>query len=207
LPKPTKLGERVAAIGRCPQAEKLIAQLGAIGSQLDRLRVAEVIPMERIPQTRNAPDRGRRRRAFARPTRAQSMTFESYAELRDGFRALVHADGEDRGLWIERRELLLRQRRARHHRAVLQKDRRGLLATRMTSDLWHHRCATGDRCGRRGAPTPGDHRDGRDLRLAPEARPLSSTRQAAGCDMGPARSCRASSGRAARQSFSIPAAA
>ena len=45
-----------------------------------------------------------------RPDRKNPLTFESYAELRDTFRALVYADGCGRGgLRLERRQLLFRR--------------------------------------------------------------------------------------------------
>ncbi len=52
-----------------------------------------------------------------RPERKNPLTFESYAELRDLFRALVYADdGEGGGDHRRRRQFLLRRRRARDHR-------------------------------------------------------------------------------------------
>ena len=48
-----------------------------------------------------------------RPERKNPLTFDSYAELRDTFRALVYADDVDVVvLRLERRQLLLGRRRA-----------------------------------------------------------------------------------------------
>ena len=48
-----------------------------------------------------------------RPERKNPLTFDSYAELRDTFRALPYADGCGRGgLRLERRQFLFGRRRA-----------------------------------------------------------------------------------------------
>ena len=72
-----------------------------------------------------------------RPERKNPLTFETYAELRDLFRALAdaerrRADGADG----RRRQFLLGRRRVRDHRAADQDGDAGLLDfTRMTGDL------------------------------------------------------------------------
>ena len=73
-----------------------------------------------------------------RPERKNPLTFESYAELRDLFRALTNApDVSARRHPGRGRQLLLRRRRARDHRAADQAATcPGLLDfTRMTGDL------------------------------------------------------------------------
>ena len=52
-----------------------------------------------------------------RPERKNPLTFDSYAELRDLFQRLKHADDVQGGAGARRRrQLLLRRRRARDHR-------------------------------------------------------------------------------------------
>ncbi len=54
-----------------------------------------------------------------RPDRKNPLTFESYAELRDTFRALPYADDVNAVVILaQRRQLLFRRRRTRHHRAA-----------------------------------------------------------------------------------------
>ena len=53
-----------------------------------------------------------------RPERKNPLTFESYAELRDLFRALDDAPDVGHRHHRRRRQLLLRRRRARDHRAA-----------------------------------------------------------------------------------------
>ena len=128
-----------------------------------------------------------------RPERKNPLTFESYAELRDWFaRAGLRRRCEGGRLRIERRKLLLRRRRARHHRPLLQKDMKGLLAfTRMTGDLVKAIIACGKpviaavdgACVGAGAIIAM----AADLRLAtPEAKTafLFTRVGLAGCDMG-----------------------
>ena len=74
-----------------------------------------------------------------RPERKNPLTFETYAELRDTFRALRYATDVQGGrAHRRRRQFLLGRRRARDHRPARRRWtwRRELLAfTRMTGDL------------------------------------------------------------------------
>ncbi len=61
-----------------------------------------------------------------RPERKNPLTFESYAELRDTFRALPYADDVKAVVFgLERRQLLVRRRRARHHRPARRDGHEG----------------------------------------------------------------------------------
>ena len=66
-----------------------------------------------------------------RPERKNPLTFDCYAELRDTFRALAYADDiKAVVIGVERRQLLLGRRRARHHRPAADTDMKGLLPSR-----------------------------------------------------------------------------
>ena len=100
----------------------------------------------------------RRRRASrsspcSRPERKNPITFDSYAELRDTFRALATAERRQGGrVRLQRRQFLLRRRRARHHRPAARARHEG------PARLHPH-----DRRSRQGdARLPAaDHRGGR----------------------------------------------
>ena len=129
-----------------------------------------------------------------RPERKNPLTFESYAELRDTFRDLALCRRRPRrGVPAQRRQFLLRRRRARDHRPAGRHGRmKELLAfTRMTGDLVKAML----HCGKPiiaavdgVAPAPArSSRWPSDLRLATPAAQtafLFNRVGLAGCDMG-----------------------
>ncbi len=129
-----------------------------------------------------------------RPERKNPITFESYAELRDTFRKLVDCRRrQGGGVRLERRQFLLRRRRARHHRPAARARHEG------PARLHPHDRRSGQGDARLSA---ADHRRGRRRlrrrRRHDRAVLRSAPRHAAGEDrvpVHPRRPCRLRHGR------------
>ena len=149
-----------------------------------------------------------------RPDRKNPLTFESYAELRDTFRALVYADDIDVVIFASNGGNFCSGGDVHDIIGPLVgMDMKNLLAfTRMTGDLVKAMIGCGKPiisavdgvCVGAGAIVAMAS----DLRIATaeaKAAFLFTRVGLAGCDMAPVPSCHGSSGRAGRPSFCTPA--
>ena len=137
-PEPTKSSRRISALGKLKQHLLQHSSKRRRSGEGDNAMDADIRTRRAARRQSHRPRRlpgaalqlvGRPARSATitlnRPERKNPLTFESYAELRDLFRALVLCDRrQGRRDHRRRRQLLLRRRRARDHRAARRKMRR-----------------------------------------------------------------------------------